>query len=173
MNKQEARKEGLKNRASLSEKERAEKSRQITEKILPMLEGQALVGCYVSMRDEVSTKEIIGYCLDRQIPVAVPKVKGKTLFFLRITDRTQWETGDFGVCEPLYGETVKPEDISLMIVPLSAFDDSGNRTGYGKGYYDSVLERCGRKIGIAFSAQKCGSIDPDPWDVRLDQVITE
>ena len=173
MDKKDARKAGLQQRALLSAAERAEKSRRITEKILPLLKEQTLVGCYVSMRDEVSTDGIISYCLHNDIPVAVPRVEGRTLVFVKITPDTRWTAGSFGVREPEGGETVRPEEISLMIVPLSAFDDNGNRTGYGKGFYDSVLGRCQRKTGIAFAVQKCSRIEADPWDIPLDSVITE
>ena len=173
MDKKDARIAGLQRRASLSAEERAEKSRRITEKILPLLAEQTLVGCYVSMRDEVSTEDIIRFCLANRIPAAVPRVQGKTLVFMKITPDTRWTTSSFGVREPEDGEIADPEEISLMIVPLSAFDDSGNRTGYGKGFYDSVLGRCQRKTGIAFAVQKCSRIEADPWDVQLDSVITE
>ena len=58
-----------------------------------------------------------------------------------------------------------------MFVPLSSFDPDHNRTGYGAGYYDSVLGKCPLKIGLAYREQMVEKIDTDPWDVLLDDVI--
>ena len=45
----------------------------------------------------------------------------------------------FGILEPKStNKEIKPD---LVIVPLLAFDKALNRIGYGKGYYDRILQR--------------------------------
>ena len=136
-----------------------------------MIKADDIVGCYVSMKDEADTYPIIRYCFDHGIPVAVPKVVDNTLQFHRICSFDQLKEGTFGVSEPIVSCPVAVYDITLMFVPLSSYDDACHRTGYGKGYYDSVLNECGRKIGLAYSEQKMESIETDPWDVILDEII--
>ena len=59
---------------------------------------------------------------------------------------------NWGIREPA-GEETDPEVIDIAIVPLLCFDESGNRVGYGKGYYDEFLSRCRPdciKAGVSF-----------------------
>src|SRR5262249_5477795 len=66
----------------------------------------------------------------------------------------------------------------ILIVPLLAFDRSGQRIGYGAGYYDLTIAalRARKTIiacGVAFAAQEISSVPTTPRDVRLDLVLTE
>ena len=71
--------------------------------------------------------------------------------------------------------------ISIMLVPLVAFDSTGTRLGRGGGYYDAYLERLGSRgssrgpllIGYAHACQEAREIPRAPWDVPLDAVVTE
>lgn len=171
MDKKTARKTGLKNRSLLSEKERNRKSRDIFIEALNVIHDANMVGCYVSMKDEVSTEEILHYCFTMRIPVCVPKTVNNTLSFYEITSMDDLKPGVFGTREPWRGKKVNIPDIDVMLVPLSSYDEDRNRTGYGKGYYDSILRQCSLKIGLAFDEQKVDHIETDPWDVRLDKIL--
>lgn len=173
MNKNEARTAGLKQRSLLTEEQRSLYSHHIFLQTIPFLHKAGIVGCYVSMRDEVITDEIIHHCFTMQIPLAVPKTQKDGLHFYRIHAMDDLKPGVFGVKEPWRGEEVSLENIDLMLVPLSSFDASLHRTGYGRGYYDHILLDTMSKIGLAFSCQKVDSIETDPWDVTLDRIITE
>ena len=63
----------------------------------------------------------------------------------------------------------------LIIVPLLAYDNSKNRLGYGKGYYDKFLRRNKNipTIGLAFSFQKFNKIKTSKFDVKLNYILTE
>ena len=66
----------------------------------------------------------------------------------------------------------------ILIVPLLAFDRSGQRIGYGAGYYDLTIAalRARKTIivcGVAFAAQEISSVPTTPREVRLDLVLTE
>lgn len=63
--------------------------------------------------------------------------------------------------------------MDLVLVPVCAFDRKGNRCGYGKGYYDTVLKDATFKIGLAFQEQEVDQIESESHDVPLDIVITE
>jgi len=83
----------------------------------------------------------------------------------------------FGILEP---KNIKKEIIpDLIMVPLVAFDDSLNRIGYGKGYYDRSLEKINKtkkntiSLGIAYSFQKCENIPINKHDFKLDYIFTE
>jgi 5-formyltetrahydrofolate cyclo-ligase len=71
--------------------------------------------------------------------------------------------------------------LDLMLVPLVGFDGACNRIGMGGGFYDRTLAylrrrrhwRRPRLIGIAHECQRVDRIDPRPWDIPLDAVVTE
>ena len=81
---------------------------------------------------------------------------------------------EFQVLSDTHISTDIPKN-SVVIMPGVAFDKTGNRIGYGKGYYDKYFSKypdlC--KIAIAFSLQIVSEIQADKFDVKADCVITE
>ena len=113
--------------------------------------------------------------------VFFPKVKdATTMEFIKIIQLTDFDMGYKGIKEPI-GDVVFDKynicEQTLMILPGSSFDYAGNRTGYGKGYYDRYLEDCYDKItkvGVCFSLQLVEEIpDVKETDIPMDYVICE
>lgn len=171
MEKNMARKQGLSGRRSISDDERKRRNHEIFLKLLPLLENADKIGCYVSMNDEVSTDEIILWCFENDKKVYVPKVNGRTLQFYEIQSENDLEEGSFHIMEPVTDKTAAVSDLDLIIVPVVAFDEEGDRCGFGKGYYDSILKECNYKIGIAYKEQKVNHIICEEHDVKLDGMI--
>ncbi|MGH8446644.1 MAG: 5-formyltetrahydrofolate cyclo-ligase, partial [Solimonas sp.] len=68
--------------------------------------------------------------------------------------------------------------LDAILLPLLGFDAHGNRLGTGGGYYDRWLARPRvaqrpRYLGYAYALQQIERVPREPWDVRLDAVITE
>lgn len=63
----------------------------------------------------------------------------------------------------------------VIIIPLLAFDESGNRLGYGGGWYDRFLAEQPQalKIGLAYDVQRAPTLPVEPHDRSLDYVVTE
>ena len=82
----------------------------------------------------------------------------------------------YGILEPKKQNiTFKPD---IILVPLVAFDRNLNRIGYGKGYYDRVLNQLSVNkkiltIGIAFSFQEASIIPTNQYDYNLDCILTD
>ncbi|WP_345230813.1 5-formyltetrahydrofolate cyclo-ligase [Olivibacter ginsenosidimutans] len=85
--------------------------------------------------------------------------------------RNKW-----GILEPHEAtEPVEEHMIDLIFLPLLAFDQQGNRVGYGKGYYDRFLNACKpdvQKIGLSLFGPVDQIADVEPHDVPLDKCIT-
>ncbi|MCD6311672.1 MAG: 5-formyltetrahydrofolate cyclo-ligase [Elusimicrobia bacterium] len=84
--------------------------------------------------------------------------------------------GKYGISEPPQGAPViRPEDIELIFVPGIMFAPSGERIGFGRGYYDRFLVSCTRavKAGVCFEAQIEKDFQTHVNDVKMDFVITE
>jgi 5-formyltetrahydrofolate cyclo-ligase len=167
-----ARAKGLQARALLSLKERSKKSHTVCQEVISRIHAGMIIGCYVSVKDELETSEILEFCFANNISVCVPKVVENTLRFYKIKSNHDLVPAPFGLLEPNVTEMIPVQKIDMMIVPLSSYDSKNHRTGYGKGYYDSVLGNCINKIGIAFQEQEVDQIDVEPHDVTLDEIIS-
>ncbi len=65
---------------------------------------------------------------------------------------------------------VSAEELTMIVVPVVAFDKEGNRLGYGGGNYDRYLTQvpseC-RKAGVAFAEQSVDSVPYEEHDIPL------
>ena len=172
LDKKIARAKGLQARALLSLKERSKKSHAVCQEVISRIHAGMIVGCYVSVKDELDTSEILEYCFVNNITVCVPKVVENTLQFYKIKSNHDLVPAPFGLLEPNVTEMILVQRIDMMIVPLSSYDSKNHRTGYGKGYYDSVLLNCSNRIGVAFKEQEVDQIDVESHDITLDEIIS-
>ncbi len=116
------------------------------------------------------------------LPVLHPFHKSR-LWFVQWRPGQRLITNRYGISEPVghHARIVKPYALDVVLVPLLGFDERGNRLGMGKGYYDRCFGylrhrrhwRKPRLIGIAHDFQKIDDLQPDPWDVPLDMVVTD
>lgn len=135
---------------------------------------------YVSFRSEVDTTSIIEESLQIGKKIIVPKVD-KEMHQLRlyeIKDLKELSPGFMGIPEPsLPEERVRNiKDFDLAIIPGIAFDYSGNRLGYGAGYYDILLSNIEKKVpfvALAYEDQIIDSIPSELHDVKVDIVVTD
>ncbi|MEN6610951.1 MAG: 5-formyltetrahydrofolate cyclo-ligase [Methanoregulaceae archaeon] len=176
--KQRLRQEAKKRRAALDPATAVASSQAIAEQVLSLLDRKDPVLAYVAKPPEVDTRPLISALLARGTPVAVPVIERETCT-LRISTILTMDVlveSTFHVPEPIGHEIpADPSGIPAILVPLVAFDRSGNRLGYGAGYYDRFLAANPhmRKIGIAFSCQETDTIPSDPFDIRMDCIVTE
>jgi 5-formyltetrahydrofolate cyclo-ligase len=100
-----------------------------------------------------------------------------TLAFLPATPATPFKKNKYGIPEPdvSFDEAIPVEELDLIIMPLIAFDMRCTRLGMGAGYYDRTLEKKRLKnlFGVGFQFQLVDFIDPEPWDIPMDAVITQ
>jgi 5-formyltetrahydrofolate cyclo-ligase len=116
------------------------------------------------------------------LPVLRPHPK-KKLWFVCYLPGDALKENIYGIPEPrMRNRRIRlPFHLDLLLVPLVGFDARCNRLGMGGGYYDRTLahlRRCQswrrpRLIGVAHECQRVESLEPSPWDVPLDLVVTE
>lgn len=136
---------------------------------------------YVSVRNEVRTTSILEELLLEKGHVVVPYcLTNNELGLFRLTDLQQLEQGAFGIKEPIPSlrdeHTVSPENLDTVVMPGVAFDRRGNRIGYGKGYFDRLLEKLSgecQKIGLAFDCQIFPKLPSEAHDIPVDHLVTE
>ena len=125
---------------------------------------------YNSINNEVDTSSIISTLLSLNKTIAYPITIGD-IMIAGIPKNNEFTVGKFSVKEPItYTELNK---IDVCLVPLVACDKNKNRIGYGKGYYDKFLSKTPCvKIGLCYDFQVLDKIQPKPFDVPLDYIVT-
>ncbi|GAB2522667.1 5-formyltetrahydrofolate cyclo-ligase [Spirosoma aerophilum] len=112
-----------------------------------------------------------------QVSVPVTDEYNQQLLNYTIFPGTPLVNNRLGIPEPAIGSRyeTEPGQISIVLVPLLAFDKTGHRVGYGGGYYDRFLADDvpdSRKIGLSLFDPVDNIVDVEPTDVRLDVCIT-
>jgi 5-formyltetrahydrofolate cyclo-ligase len=133
------------------------------------------LGLYSSIRNEVFTEQVFAVACEWGKKVVYPKICDEKLEFIEVTDLRQLRPGAFGIPEPDGCRRIPVSSLELIVLPGVAFDLSGYRLGYGKGFYDRVLHdlKLCTLIGIAFEWQLIESLPVEIHDIRMDMVITE
>ena len=165
-------------RSTLSPAQIEEKSTCICRLVQKVLGDIDPVMVYVSKPLEVNTRDLIDYLIRSRGRVIVPIIEKdtRTLRLSYIRNTSVLVKSTFHVPEPVGSELpARSGEVKAVIVPMLAFDQSGNRLGYGAGYYDRFL--CSlppvKKIGLAFSCLETEYIPCDENDVKMDLVVTE
>lgn len=129
---------------------------------------------------EVLTEPLIERALRDGKAVVLPRVEPGTLRIsaARINSMEHdLEPRAFGVREPKPGAcpAVDRKHIDAVIAPGIAFDEQGNRIGYGKGCYDEWLKGFSqnRRIGICFDFQLARRLPKTKNDTPVGTIVTE
>jgi len=172
------RKKQLEWRLSLSESDWVEMSQKICAHLLLInqLTKASCVHVYWPMvaKREVDIRPVINVLYESGCEVLLPVIQGKTLKHASYTGPESLVPGPFGVFEPTLNHLVPAPQPEAILVPALAIDASGNRIGYGKGFYDGFLHGMKAvKIVPLFSRQVVEGIPNEPHDVPVDMVVTE
>lgn len=126
---------------------------------------------YSALPDEVQTQAFLEKWHLRKT-IILPTVVGDDIVPVAYGKDTAFAVGDFNILEP-QSEPYRG-GFDLIVVPGVAFDRKGNRLGRGKGYYDRFLSqhREVKRIGICFDFQLVEEVPSDPWDMRMDEVLS-
>ena len=101
---------------------------------------------YMAFGSELDLDELHRELLLQGRLLVAPRVpaQGRVLELRQVADLTKdLAPSRWGIPEPLpeYCPLVDPAQIDLVLVPGVAFDRSGNRLGYGAGFYDRLFQR--------------------------------
>ena len=145
--------------------------------------GARRIACYLSNDGELDTGPAVRRLRHGGRRIWLPALHGRVLWFLPYDDETRLCRNRFGIPEPnVPGARRCPaRDLDVVLLPLVAFDGSGNRLGMGGGFYDRtfaylrdrVAWRKPLLIGIAYEFQRLDALPARAWDIPLDGVATE
>lgn len=153
-----------------------ELSAKITERLeeTDLFQRASCIALYHAIPGEVQTADLIEKWY-RKKKLLLPLIKGNDLQLLVYAGKESLKTGAFGILEPSEDCATVPEsEIDLIIVPGVAFDRQHNRLGRGKGFYDRLLSTLDApKIGICYDFQLKDLIPVEPFDRKMDLIVTE
>ena len=143
------------------------------------------VACYFANDGEIDPEHIIqtAWKLRKNVYLPVLSPFQRKLYFAPYESGMEMHLNRYGIPEPACRPTqwINAWQLDLMLVPLVAFDTSGNRLGMGGGFYDrSLAYRQSRThslrpklIGLAHELQHEKKLAANSWDIPLDMIATE
>jgi 5-formyltetrahydrofolate cyclo-ligase len=177
--KSDLRRAALARRDALPPDDRAAAAQAVAARPFPIpVPAAAIVSGYSPMKSEFNPIPLMRRLADAGAQLALPVVsgRGKPLIMRAWSFGAPLAAGVWGIREP---PPDAPEVLpDILLVPLAAFDRSGQRIGYGAGYYDMTINRLRdhkqvTAIGLAFAAQEIDAVPHTARDARLDLVLTE
>jgi len=173
------RRDAVARRDALPAAERAKAAEIIAARPFPVpVAAGTIVSGFSPLKSEINPIPLMRALADRGAQLALPVVagRGKPLIMRAWRFGEALDSGVWGIRQPKADAPEVAPDI--LLVPLLAFDRTGNRIGYGAGYYDMTIAKFRAikpvlAIGIAYAAQEIDAVPVTERDARLDLVLTE
>jgi len=138
----------------------------------------AIIGGFWPIQSEIDPRPLMAALESQGHGLALPCTprKGKPLTFRTWQTDEKLKAGPHNTREPYPEKEEMFPDV--VLVPMLAFTQNGERLGYGGGFYDRTLELLREKkqvfaCGVAYSAQKASSLPTEAHDAPLDGLLTE
>lgn len=200
--KDDTRKFVLKQRDSLGISTRVQKSRQICDQLITVVNRLAnsasnvtkplKIAAYEPMRSEVDVHPFLSFAYAQNWVVNLPCMvkdaedKAAHMVFFPITEQQLLHERPAFLDHParpyaladMHAQgwrEVDPATFDVAVVPMVAFDSTLMRLGYGGGNYDRFLPQLRKDClvaGVAFEEQRIPCVPTEPHDLPLPRIIT-
>lgn len=179
--KDEIRQKMLDQRLSLEEKSMRDLSLQAQNRLLKSeyWPKKGRVGLYAPVKNEVLTYTLFQHALEDALHVYYPRVE-QGLKFYEVNGPEDLQPGSWRIPEPKQHcyELGPEQNLDLLIVPAIVFSKSKHRIGYGKGFYDQLIEQFRsietlKIVGLGYDFQMVDDVPLDEWDEQLHAVVTD
>lgn len=172
-------------RRSLSRVERLAYSRNLVRRFAgaSAFQKSQRIAAYLPNDGEMDLRPLIGRAWAAGKRVYLPILNRQRLWFLPYQRETPMRQNRFGIPEPALSPRRRwpLTTLDLVLAPLVAFDDRGNRLGMGGGYYDRTFAYLASRshwrrpliVGVAYGFQQVPDLPNHPWDVPLHGILTE
>jgi 5-formyltetrahydrofolate cyclo-ligase len=171
-------------REKLGSAENLHLSRKIIEGIcaLPGYQQATTVLGYLNFGAELAAELWVAQALTDGKQVLLPRVNRASghLDIYKVHDlHHDVAPGTWGIREPVVERCTRmdaPGMVDLILLPGVAFTRSGDRLGYGGGYYDKFLARLPHRptlVAGAFALQVVDGIPTEDTDQKVEWLVTE
>ena len=138
------------------------------------------IAAYLSVDGEVNLRPLLGSLQRMGKLLALPVIaRNNWMSFFSRRPEAPLTRNRFGIEEPAPGAPwINTRSLDLVLAPLVAFDEQGNRLGMGGGFYDRHFGGLPERlrpllVGVAHEVQRADALPLAPWDVPLDGILTE
>ena len=179
--KKELRQSYRQRRKQLSSQEVNEWSRKIAQQLAHWLDGKADLEHFhlffpIAKFNEVNTFYIKDFLEEQGKVLYTSQVnrEGSQLDTLKLPLDAAFFLDEWGIPVPQESLRVSPTKVQVVLVPLLAYDEKGNRLGFGKGHYDTFLGSLSQsviKIGLSFFSPEA-VLPVESHDIPLNYCIT-
>lgn len=157
------------------------KDREIEERLflLPEFQTAKTIFFFASFRSEIDTIGMIKRSLEAGITVVLPRVEGRDLVLYQIKGLHELVPGCWDIPEPSVltdDRKINVNAVDAIIIPGAAFDEAGNRIGYGGGFYDRLLAQLHKPVPIiapTYEEQVIESVPMDAHDKKVNIIVTD
>jgi len=161
----------------LSVEQRALYDKQIQLHLDQLLYQLSLTYLIVYIPAGYEPKIDVNIFFKRYATLFCPKSIDNTYSFVELNSIDMLVKGKYGISEPSTSKRITSDVLTSkktgVLVPGVGFDLNKNRLGHGKGIYDKLLTNInGPCIGICYSNQVTENIPIDPFDYKMDYLIT-
>ncbi len=178
------RREIRRQRRSLSGPERRAAARALSDRVARThwFRNSRTIAVYLPNDGEIDLSRLVERAWAMGKRAYLPRLFGRRLWFLPFHARSVLAGNRFSIPEPVAParRRIRPLFLDLVLFPLVAFDERGNRLGMGGGYYDRTFEAMRRhawpgpkRIGVAYEFQRVDALPAADWDIPLDGVVTD
>ncbi|MDT0558150.1 5-formyltetrahydrofolate cyclo-ligase [Ichthyenterobacterium sp. W332] len=131
----------------------------------------------IEEQKEINTEYVLNILAgkDKNSVVSKSNFSDFSMTHVLLTDATKLKKNSYNIPEPIDGIEILPQQLDVVFIPLLAFDKTGNRVGYGKGFYDRFLAECNPetlKIGLSFFEAEDLKIEALKNDIKLNYCVT-
>jgi len=137
-----------------------------------------VIALYAPINNESLTGNIYDAALKAGKRISYPRVdKQQKNMTFHYTEKDKLIKGEYGILSPNGSEEIAaPDDIDFIVIPALSSTLSGDRLGYGAGYYDRFLKEMS---GETTTVILCHSINIAPYlpvkqhDIKVDYIATD
>ncbi|RCW93369.1 5-formyltetrahydrofolate cyclo-ligase [Winogradskyella arenosi] len=131
----------------------------------------------IEEQKEINTDYILNILSgkDKNIIISKSHFEDYSMTHYLLMDNTRIKKNKYNIPEPVDGIEIQPTQLDVVFIPLLAFDATGHRVGYGKGFYDRFLAQCKPetlKIGLSFFEVTDAPFEVLDNDIKLDYCVT-
>lgn len=181
-NKSELRKQGRFTRKQLAASTRRQATAKLNSKLARLLQRSQRVALYLHFDGEPDLLPCLQRLNQQGKQLYLPLLTRRGMCFVSSKALRRARINRFGIIEPHRSAArISSKRLQAIVMPLTAYDDHGNRLGMGAGYYDRELSwqqqrkhwRGPLLIGSAWSVQAADHVPTDSWDRRLNRLCNE
>jgi len=142
------------------------------------------IAVYSAFDGEIDLEPFIRIAKRLHCTLYAPRIvdsKRRRMEFIQLAPQVGQRRNPFGMIEPrdAPARRIHARHLDVVLTAVIAFDVRGWRLGFGGGYYDRKLafKRRGVRtpplfVGVAHAFQRVAPVQPAPWDVLLDAIVT-